>query len=422
MAQNYSYSPMQIYTHVFSGPPAGSSLTYGAPWVSNASLSVPTSLNGSSNSQQFVISSQPMSSVPTSPVQMFPSPAAFVAHSHFPGPNYNPATNAREVVWYPDSGATHHITSDRANLQTDESYACMNSLLMGNGDKVKITHIGNSSLVSEDRSLMLHNLLCVPDIKKNLLSVSHFARDNNVFFEFYSEKCFVKDVQTKVTLLEGRLTHEDWSVSSSEGSNFSNPNGVSTSISGGTFPLVVVSSGPRREVLSKNISGVKQKDSCSNEPKITSVLQSGGVNSVQNTSGVQTQDSGHISPSSSELGEHLQQHVFTDVLHMESVDQPVMEGSEPVNEVFETEPVNEGFGTGQLLPDVVVQSDVGLPSSLADMENSSSAKSVLKDMVLESDLEDGRSMVNVISISNSCCKRFLLSYPQMGLVEFYYDK
>ncbi|KAL4351596.1 hypothetical protein GQ457_06G010250 [Hibiscus cannabinus] len=25
-------------------------------------------------------------------------------------------TGSREVVWYPDSGATHHITNDRANL------------------------------------------------------------------------------------------------------------------------------------------------------------------------------------------------------------------------------------------------------------------------------------------------------------------
>ena len=51
----------------------------------------------------------------------------------------------------------------------------------------------------------LKNILHVPDITKNLLSISQFTHDNNVVIEFYSTCCLVKDKNTRVTLLEGVL-------------------------------------------------------------------------------------------------------------------------------------------------------------------------------------------------------------------------
>lgn len=53
------------------------------------------------------------------------------------------------------------------------------------------------------RQLFLHNLLRVPKIKKNLISVSQFANDNNVYFEFYPKYCLVRDMLTKNILLQG---------------------------------------------------------------------------------------------------------------------------------------------------------------------------------------------------------------------------
>jgi len=52
---------------------------------------------------------------------------------------------------------------------------------------MNIQHLGSASLRSSDSnaSFRLHNLLNVPSINKNLISVSKFACDNNVFFEFY---------------------------------------------------------------------------------------------------------------------------------------------------------------------------------------------------------------------------------------------
>lgn len=46
------------------------------------------------------------------------------------------------------------------------------------------------------RLLHLNNVLYVPAIRKNLLSVSRFTRDNGVYFEFHPSHCLIKDVRT----------------------------------------------------------------------------------------------------------------------------------------------------------------------------------------------------------------------------------
>lgn len=78
---------------------------------------------------------------------------------------------------------------------------------MANGDSTPIHHIGNSLFYSpnSETPLFLHKLLHVPHTSKNLLSVSQFAHDNNVFFEFHANSCYIKSQDTKQTLLEGKL-------------------------------------------------------------------------------------------------------------------------------------------------------------------------------------------------------------------------
>lgn len=45
--------------------------------------------------------------------------------------------------------------------------------------------------IKGERKIYLNNLLMVPHKKKNLLSVSQFTSDNNVYFEFYPKYCWV---------------------------------------------------------------------------------------------------------------------------------------------------------------------------------------------------------------------------------------
>lgn len=60
-------------------------------------------------------------------------------------------------------------------------------------------------LTDGSTSLELKNILCVPEIAKNLVSVSKLAQDNSVFIEFHDDFCLVKDKCTGQTMLKGVL-------------------------------------------------------------------------------------------------------------------------------------------------------------------------------------------------------------------------
>ncbi|KAL4340592.1 hypothetical protein GQ457_08G017670 [Hibiscus cannabinus] len=244
----YNYTPVQ--SHMFSGPTRHPIVSYCPTFTTSLA---PTMVGYGSGSCQGVRPIAPSFSTPTTPTRStsgFSSMrVSFMAH---PAASYVDAvspTSGQDVVWYPDSGATHHITNNRGILHLDVVYTCKQSFFMGNGAKVDINHVGTSCFSSGSRTLRLQNLLCVPDVTKNLLSVSQFAADNDVFFGFYSHKCLVKDVQTRVPLLEGKLTPEGLyelrvspvgSVDESTGLSSFAACSVSVEACATSFPLVLV--------------------------------------------------------------------------------------------------------------------------------------------------------------------------------------
>jgi histone deacetylase 1/2 len=122
----------------------------------------------------------------------------------FPDPN-----TASSSSWYPDSGASHHLTYNPNNLAYRIPYQGQDQVMMGNGQGVKINSSGHSIFISPNNpnvKLKLTDLLHVPNISKNLLSVSKFAQDNNVIFEFHPYKCYVKSQDSKQVLLEGTVS------------------------------------------------------------------------------------------------------------------------------------------------------------------------------------------------------------------------
>ncbi|KAJ0962959.1 hypothetical protein J5N97_028081 [Dioscorea zingiberensis] len=106
--------------------------------------------------------------------------------------------------WYTDTGATDHITSDLDRLTTRERYTGFDQVQVASGSGLSITHVGHYKIHTPTQSLLLKNVLCVPHITKNLLSVHKFAKDNNVFFEFHPDYFLVKDQASKKSLLHGR--------------------------------------------------------------------------------------------------------------------------------------------------------------------------------------------------------------------------
>ncbi|MFS7963768.1 putative RNA-directed DNA polymerase [Helianthus anomalus] len=121
--------------------------------------------------------------------------ANYVAHSD--------VASQSGFTWKPDTGCNGHATPDLSSIDNSEAYFGNDSLLIGDGNPLPIFHIGSSTIYSPNKTFKLSNILHVPDLKQNLLSVQKFCVDNDVFFEFHSSYFVVKDESTRTTLLTG---------------------------------------------------------------------------------------------------------------------------------------------------------------------------------------------------------------------------
>jgi len=69
--------------------------------------------------------------------------------------------------WLLDSGTSHLVTSDLANLTWAHDYSGNDKLVVANGKELTITHSGSASLPTSPSPLHLNNVLYVPDISKS---------------------------------------------------------------------------------------------------------------------------------------------------------------------------------------------------------------------------------------------------------------
>lgn len=77
-------------------------------------------------------------------------------------------------------------------------------LMVGDGKLLPITQLGPSILPANHaaQSLKLNDILLVPQIAKNLLSVSKLSWDNNFYLEFHPNCCFVRPYRDKFSSKE----------------------------------------------------------------------------------------------------------------------------------------------------------------------------------------------------------------------------
>ena len=75
---------------------------------------------------------------------------------------------------------------------------------MGNGRNLPITHIGNSLIPSSYSNLQLHNVLRVPSISLNLVSVHKICQDNNCWCYFDKNILSIQAVATGKVLYQGK--------------------------------------------------------------------------------------------------------------------------------------------------------------------------------------------------------------------------
>ena len=123
--------------------------------------------------------------------------------------SYNPGN------WILDSGATHHLTTDLNNLALHQPYAGGEEVTIADGSGLPISHTGSTSLTTNSRNFNLNDVLYVPNLHKNLISVYRLCNTNNVSVEFFPAHFQVKDLSTGVRLLQGKTKDElyEWPVS-----------------------------------------------------------------------------------------------------------------------------------------------------------------------------------------------------------------
>lgn len=118
--------------------------------------------------------------------------------------NYTTSASSPNQTWYPDTAATNHVTSNLAHLNLNlTAYTSTDQIRIGNGTALSISNIGECVFKSFSSSFSLKNLLHVPNITKNLVSIRQFCHDNLVFFEFHSSCLIMKDSKTGTPLLRG---------------------------------------------------------------------------------------------------------------------------------------------------------------------------------------------------------------------------
>ncbi|GJU95226.1 integrase [Tanacetum coccineum] len=109
--------------------------------------------------------------------------------------------------WHSDTGANSHVTPDLEAMDNSEAYYGDDALHVGNGKGLPILHIGSSKVYSPQKTFSLKNILHVPEISHNILSIQKFCHDNDVFFEFHTSHFVLKDESTHTTLLTGPSKH-----------------------------------------------------------------------------------------------------------------------------------------------------------------------------------------------------------------------
>ena len=94
------------------------------------------------------------------------------------------------------------MTHDYKVLSQPSEYGGQDSLVVGDGTGLHISHTSNVTLYSYCRPLILQGVLYVTKIQKNFISVARLVADCNVLIEFVNNVCLIKDKTTRMLLLQ----------------------------------------------------------------------------------------------------------------------------------------------------------------------------------------------------------------------------
>ena len=108
--------------------------------------------------------------------------------------------DSNDSAWYPDSGATSHLTNDPEGVDVPTVYSGNEQVMVGKGQSFSISHTSSLSTLVPQSSLFLSNVLVVPGIKKKLIFISQLTKDNNCCVIFSPSGFTIQDWVTRAVL------------------------------------------------------------------------------------------------------------------------------------------------------------------------------------------------------------------------------
>lgn len=153
-------------------------------------------------------------------------PTANVAHSGNVGKAHVFSATSKNSTWIIDTGASDHMTSDCGHLQSI-SPSSQTIISTANGSTSPITCVG-SVILSEN--ITLDNVIVVPSLECNLLSVSQITSFLACTVTFWPSYCVFQDIVTRKILgygiRQGKLYYLD--LTEGGGAKFNQANQVSS--------------------------------------------------------------------------------------------------------------------------------------------------------------------------------------------------
>ena len=110
----------------------------------------------------------------------------------------------QDQPWLADSAATDHVTSSLSHLSFPKPYQGQDQITVGNGQNLPITHLGNTSIPLSQSTLQLKNVLRVPSIASNLVSVHKICHDNQCWCYFDENIISIQALATGKVLYQGK--------------------------------------------------------------------------------------------------------------------------------------------------------------------------------------------------------------------------
>jgi len=119
------------------------------------------------------------------------------------------ASDITNKTWLIDSGCTHHMTHDKDMfVKLDKTYS--SKVKIGNGDYIEVKGIGDIAIDVDSDTKIFSDVLYVPEINQNLLSVGQLLEKGYVVV-FKDKTCEVFDT-TDIKLMSIKMKGKSFLV------------------------------------------------------------------------------------------------------------------------------------------------------------------------------------------------------------------